>query len=129
KAGTNELTVRVRTGGFEIASLAFSESSQVGTESGPDSEVADAFGLNSIFPNPAGSGASLEVSFQKPGPLGVSVFDMTGRVVASVPASYLAAGTHVLQLPVAGLSAGPYLVRVTAGSQTESRILALTRRP
>ena len=73
-----------------------------------------------VAPNPAatGSNATLHYALAVAAPVAVTVFDLAGRAVATVPAVAQAAGPHALALPALP-TAGLYLVRLSAGTQQQ----------
>ncbi|MGY3087700.1 hypothetical protein ACVWYF_000726 [Hymenobacter sp. UYAg731] len=72
-----------------------------------------------VYPNPAGSSATLDLSGLPTGDYSVQVLDLTGRQVAlySLPG----AGQHPLDLQP--LAAGTYVVRVRGGAINQSLLL------
>ncbi len=69
-----------------------------------------------LWPNPASGRASLRVSLTRPAELAWELLDLQGRVLRAGAPGRLT-GEHVLTLPLEGLAAGTYLVRVTAGGR------------
>ena len=71
----------------------------------------------SIAPHPLraddGAGLMLSYSLDTEGSVDVAVFDALGRVAARFPAVDRIAGLHTERLPLRGLAAGSYLVRVS----------------
>ena len=80
-----------------------------------------------VYPNPASAGGSA-VHFQldRPGPVTVSLLDDTGRLVrAVVRDKAFAAGSQQVLLPLGGLGAGLYLVRLEAEGFSRSEKLVV----
>lgn len=75
----------------------------------------------SVAPNPAGHSGATTLHYTLPvaATTGATVLDLTGRPVATVPATVQAAGPHTLALPTAPLAAGLYMVKLTAGTQSQ----------
>jgi hypothetical protein len=69
-----------------------------------------------LWPNPASGRASLRVSLTRPAELAWELLDLQGRVLRADAPGRLT-GENVLTLPLEGLAAGTYLVRVTAGGR------------
>ena len=74
-----------------------------------------------VAPNPAAAGSTAALHYELPvaAPIAVTVFDLAGRAVASVPAVAEGAGTHTLTLPTLP-AAGLYVVRLMAGNQQQT---------
>lgn len=69
-----------------------------------------------VAPNPASTQANVIFDLQNSGNVSVTVFDMVGRAVYTVPSSFLNAGTSRISLPLDNFSTGLYNVKV----QTEN---------
>ncbi|MEM1043909.1 MAG: FG-GAP-like repeat-containing protein [Bacteroidota bacterium] len=91
-------------------------------EAGPDA----AFDL-SLYPNPTGDQAALDLALPVSGAVTVRVLDALGRIVFARDAGVLGAGPHTLRVPTRGLVSGTYLVLVETAAGTVSRRLTLTR--
>ncbi|PAP75793.1 T9SS type A sorting domain-containing protein [Rubrivirga marina] len=79
----------------------------VATENGPGA----ALGL-ALTPNPAATGVAVSFDVAQTGAVEVSIVDLLGRVVRQL-ASARAAGRQTVPVPVEGLPAGVYIVRVS----------------
>lgn len=103
--------------------------SSVGVESNLASAVQ---GLRPSFPNPFRSAATIPFALGQPGPVRLSVFDVSGREVTVLAEGVLgsgefsrvwdgrdASGRHV--------AAGTYFVKLDSGAKSEVRKLALLR--
>jgi len=74
-----------------------------------------AFALESVYPTPAQRKISVQLALPEPRPVRVSLYDVTGRRVATLLDARLRSGVQVRSLTLPGLSAGAYVLRVTAG--------------
>jgi hypothetical protein len=87
--------------------------------------------LGEPFPNPTTGAVSFTIDLPVGGPVTVSVFDVTGRRIASVLDGDVGPGRHALRWDPAGtslrLSGGLYVLRVAAGGRVESRRIVITR--
>lgn len=73
-----------------------------------------------VAPNPAATFASVRYELPQAGKAAVEVLDLTGRRVAQVLGETAQpAGAHQVELPVARLAAGVYLVRLRVDGQTQ----------
>lgn len=93
-----------------------------------DNAVQAEFAIESIWPNPAnGRDAQIAFSLDRAGEAIVEVFDVLGRRAATVAAGEFAVGRHVLPIHTANLSAGVYLVRLTADGRTDVQRITVAR--
>jgi len=69
-----------------------------------------------VAPNPASTQANVVFDLQNSGSVSVTVYDMVGRAVYTVPSSFMNAGTSRISLPLDNFSTGLYSVKV----QTEN---------
>jgi hypothetical protein len=78
-------------------------------------EAAEVFSENSLktWPNPAGDWLNVFYAAEKSGEGKLEFFDLTGKLVFSENHFFTAGGNH-LQIPLAKLSFGPYLLRLVA---------------
>ncbi|MBD2721758.1 T9SS type A sorting domain-containing protein [Hymenobacter armeniacus] len=80
-----------------------------------------------VFPNPASSGGAA-ISFQlaKPGPVSVALVDATGRVVRTLAREKAyPAGPQQLPLPLEGVAAGIYFVKLESNEGTRNEKLVV----
>ena len=81
-----------------------------------------------VFPNPAGIGAPVTVSYDlsAAAPVRAELLDALGRPVATLTSGQVqAAGPHALVLPTQGLAAGLYTLRLVHGGTAVYRKLAV----
>lgn len=78
-------------------------------------------------PNPSAGPSRLSVRLPDAADVTVEVFSVLGQRVARLDAGALAAGTHTLALDGRAWAAGVYVVRLTAGGQTATSLLTVTR--
>ncbi len=78
-----------------------------------------------VYPNPAGSSAT--VAFELPSRMlsALCATDITGRTVYQSPSGWMDAGTHKLELDVNGLSPGMYFITLEAGGQRATKKLSV----
>ncbi|MEP0548718.1 MAG: T9SS type A sorting domain-containing protein [Rhodothermales bacterium] len=91
------------------------------TASEPDAAPGQA--LLSAYPNPLRRGQTVTLGFAPAtaGTVRIEVFDVLGRIVATVLDETRAAGPQQAPWRPDGLPAGLYLVRIVAGDRTETR--------
>ncbi len=113
-----------RTDGGALATTSLSMA--LGTATGPAVPAA-AFDLVLDGPNPLRDRARLTLALDRPMTAQVAVYDALGRRVALLHDGPLGAGQHALVWEAAGLPAGAYLVRATAGGERVVQRLTVVR--
>lgn len=94
----------------------------------PEVELpSPALRIESAYPNPFHTTASLAFRVDKPSDVRVDVYDVLGRRVQSELLGTVAPGQHTMRLDGASLSSGIYFVRLTAGADVRTVRLALVR--
>jgi flagellar hook capping protein FlgD len=88
--------------------------------------------LSESRPNPFAAATRFEVSVERPGPVEVAIFDLSGRKLYTVHHGDLPAGTHEFAwdgrlADGSRASDGVYFYRVDAGNETVARKLVLLR--
>jgi hypothetical protein len=74
-----------------------------------------------ISPNPSvGSDVRAYFELSAPAFLSFNIYDIFGREVVSIPATYYRKGTQSVTLPVTKLAESAYILRVTDGSEAKS---------
>jgi hypothetical protein len=69
-----------------------------------------------VAPNPARDRAQVTIDVNTASTIAISLTDVSGRVVRTVPAAILPAGTNKVNISLDGLSAGVYSLRILSGS-------------
>jgi len=93
------------------------------TSSGPVPTPHGGAALRPVAPNPFEDRATLHYTLPEAGHVVLQVFDLRGRVVATLVDAVLPAGTHEARLDGRQLPSGTYLVRLRAGETTRTRTL------
>ncbi len=86
-----------------------------------------AFGLNSIYPNPFNSTATLSFSLDRDGLTNLTVFDLFGREVQRLVDGDMKAGEYSVNLNGRALPSGVYLVRLSSNNEITTQKLMLIR--
>ena len=85
------------------------------------------FSLTSAMPNPAVEAATISFKLERAALATLTVFDQSGRVVATLADELLDAGIHSRRLDVSTLPAGLYLYRLSSGGSVETRTVTVVR--
>jgi hypothetical protein len=103
-----------------VASLA----GAVGTEGGAPAARVE---LGAPAPNPVAGTATLRYTLAEPAVVSLTVLDALGREVRRLVDAPTAAGAHEARFDAAGLPAGVYVVRLTAGGASAVRRVTVVR--
>jgi CubicO group peptidase (beta-lactamase class C family) len=92
-------------------------------------ETKETFGssLLKIAPNPASSSATISFMVNSPGKILLSVYDINGRLVATLANREFAAGEQQLKWNTSNVNAGVYLIRLHAQSLVQTKKLILIK--
>ncbi|MDP6610853.1 MAG: T9SS type A sorting domain-containing protein, partial [Candidatus Marinimicrobia bacterium] len=85
-----------------------------------DDMIPKEFTLHPVYPNPFNPSTtiSFDIPAQTHSNASLRIYDITGRLVATLVDEQLAPGTHTLQWQPVNLSSGLYIVQLKAGNQT-----------
>ena len=98
------------------------------TGAGGSIEIPTTASLKQNYPNPFKPATTIQFRLATPAAVEIRVFDVTGRLVASVPDATYAPGENSVVFRADGLSSGVYTYQlVVNGQATESRRLTLLR--
>jgi len=87
----------------------------------------DGFVLEANYPNPFNPTTTLAFSLPSSQPVTLTVYDLTGRVVATLVDGLLSAGSHTVTFRADHLPSGTYLYRLDAGPFSQTRRLTLLK--
>lgn len=85
------------------------------------------FTLSPIHPNPFNQSAAISYKLQAAGQVNLSVYDITGREVASLVTGHSSLGEHSVVWDAEGLASGMYFVRLSQGDAVEVRKAVLLK--
>ncbi|MCD6069192.1 MAG: hypothetical protein K0S33_4018, partial [Bacteroidetes bacterium] len=81
-----------------------------------------------LYPNPAAANVSMDIELATEETVSVSVYDITGKLVAVVAENTrLNTGTTTIQIPAAELSNGMYFVTVSTGKYVQTQKLIINK--
>jgi len=79
------------------------------------------------YPNPFNDFTTIEFSLRSHSHVRLQVFDSLGRPIALLADKLMKAGPHTVRFDPQNLPGGMYFYRLTAGGQTQTRIMALQK--
>jgi pimeloyl-ACP methyl ester carboxylesterase len=88
------------------------------TGDGSSATIPDKFAVSPAWPNPFNATTNFTVTLPNNGPLRVDVYDVTGRLAATLTDQIWSAGTHQLSFDAASLATGIYFVRAITPGHT-----------
>jgi len=89
-----------------------------------EEEIPATFSLEQNFPNPFNPATTIAYALPSQEHVTLVLYDLSGRVVATLVDGIQPAGSYHVTFTPAGLASGIYLARLTAGSRTAVRKLA-----
>lgn len=92
-----------------------------------EAEIPDAYALSAPYPNPFSSTTHITYRLPQAGMVRLQVFDMLGRLVATLAEGQQAAGTHTTQWTGAAVSSGAYFIRLSYAERIASKMVFLTK--
>ncbi len=90
-------------------------------------ELPASFSLAQNHPNPFNPATTIEFSLSEASEASLTVFDMTGREVATLANGMLERGTHAVTFDATGLASGVYFYTLRANGVQETRKMALLK--
>ena len=85
------------------------------------------FHFSDVYPNPASGSIRVPFTITETAPVTIDVFDGLGRHVRTLIDRSVHPGSHVLEMDVADLAPGMYVVRASAAEQQEIRRFIVAR--
>ena len=85
------------------------------------------FGLEQNYPNPFNPTTTIRYQLAEATPVNLTVYDLNGRVVATLVDKQQNAGTYVVTLDAAKLASGVYMYRLQAGGKTFTQKFTLIK--
>jgi hypothetical protein len=95
--------------------------------SGEMSNIVKGYSLSQNYPNPFNPTTVISAEWAVGSTVKLVVYDLLGRVVATLADGRYAAGKYSFRFDAKGLSSGIYFYRLTAGSFSQTRKLCLLR--
>ncbi|NUN10691.1 MAG: choice-of-anchor D domain-containing protein [Ignavibacteriaceae bacterium] len=85
------------------------------------------FRLDQNYPNPFNPSTVIKYSVAENGPASIKIFDVLGNEVATLVSGYHNAGVYTVNFDATGLTSGVYFYKLTAGKQSSTKKLMLTK--
>ena len=92
-----------------------------------DDELPTVVSLEQNYPNPFNPETVIEYELPQTVHVRLAVYDMTGRTVAVLVDGNRPQGRYTERFNAAGLSTGTYVYRLTAGGESQTKIMTLVR--
>ena len=100
-----------------ITSGSYKEGADFGVD---ENEMANNGVQLNIYPNPVRESANINITLNETANISYQIYDLSGRVVISSELGAYGQGSHTLTINAAELTSGTYIIRVNAGSKTET---------
>ena len=84
-------------------------------------------GINSLYPNPFNSTATISFDLEKMGFVRISVFDLNGREIEVISNGKMASGSHLLNWVAKGQSSGLYFIKLKTDFEVSWRKALLVK--
>ena len=94
---------------------------------GASSSMPTKFALNSAYPDPFNPVATITFDLKESVEVNLTVFDISGRIVAALVNGHLGAGVHSAVFTADNLASGVYFYKLTAGSFTDTKKMVLMK--
>ncbi len=116
-AGSNKLYI-----GADHAMIQYWDNSPTG-----DTPMSLPFALNQNYPNPFNPSTTISFSLDRDGFVALNVYDVAGRVVATILNKSMTAGTYDVGFNASGLSSGVYFYKLKTAEQEMTKKMILLR--
>jgi len=92
-----------------------------------DNQTPEKYYITQNYPNPFNPSTKIEFNLPQSGHTNISVFDITGREVASLVNGNMSSGKHQLDFNANNLPAGVYIYKITSGGFSASKKMQLIK--
>jgi hypothetical protein len=92
-----------------------------------NNQVPEVYSLKQNYPNPFNPTTNINFSIPNSGLVKLSVFDISGKEVATIVNGDVAAGNYVVNYNASQLSSGVYFYRIDAGNFTQTKKMLLIK--
>lgn len=109
---------------FDIVTIKYAELTGIQQT---NSRIPDEYSLSQNYPNPFNPVTNIKFSIPKNGNVKLTVFDITGKVIAELVKENLNAGEYKIDFDASGLSSGVYFYKLHAEGFSETRKMILVK--
>ena len=102
-----------------LANGTYLKESTPGVVEDDDDETTDAVQFN-IFPNPVRNYGNMNITLAEGANVSYQIYDLSGRMVVNSNLGYYGQGNHTVTFNTSNLSSGSYIIRLQAGSKSET---------
>ncbi len=92
-----------------------------------NNQVPNTYSLEQNYPNPFNPSTNINFSIPNSGLVKLSVFDISGKEVATIVNGDVAAGNYVVNYNASQLSSGVYFYRIVAGNFTQTKKMLIVK--
>ena len=92
----------------------------------PENAIPSEFSMI-VFPNPFNNRSIIEFSLERAGQVKLSVYDLTGRIVAILADRYMSSGSHEIRFEASLLPSGVYFARLENNQRVQIQKLLLLK--
>ncbi|MBK9405458.1 MAG: T9SS type A sorting domain-containing protein [Ignavibacteria bacterium] len=89
--------------------------------------VPNSFAMSQNYPNPFNPSTKINYDLPVDGIVSIKLYDLTGRQVASLVSEAKIAGYYTVNFDASNLASGMYFYRISAGSFTSTKKMALVK--
>jgi len=93
----------------------------------PELAVPTVTELHQSYPNPFNATTNISYSLAEAGNVTLEVYDLSGRLVATLVEGQMEAGEHVVSWDASAVSSGVYFYKLTAGDYTKTKRMMLVK--
>jgi len=113
---------------YKLEAVVYDNNETLGTTNATSGkETPSSFEISKIYPTPADDRININVVIPSQSDIDISIYDITGRKVATVTSGLYNSGEYTLTGDVSGLTNGVYIVRMTADSGCVSKNFVVAR--
>jgi hypothetical protein len=92
-----------------------------------EGNVIDNYSLSQNYPNPFNPTTQINYSLEKPGLVTIKVYDLLGRVVATLINDQQTSGRHTINFDASTLTSGVYFYQINSGSFSSTKKMILVK--
>jgi PKD repeat protein len=90
-------------------------------------EETDNVGKVTIYPNPASTSATVEFELTEGTNVSINMFDISGRIVKSVPSQFMMTGNNTINIETSDLNAGIYFTNIATDKSNKTYRLIIIK--